>query len=60
MIPPRHFTEAQIQEALDGTFVVHHFTGKIIKIAVPPDFNPYSPQGQKKIQMAGWQKVVEK
>lgn len=53
-------TEQQIRAALDGTFVVHHFTGKIIKIAVPLDFDPYSKRGEKMIQAAGWQKVIDK
>lgn len=53
-------TEQQIREDLDGTFVVHHFTGKIIKIVVPLDFNPYTPQGQRLVHAAGWQKVIDK
>lgn len=59
MTPPRRLTEGQIREGLDGTFVVHHFSGKFIKIAVPHDFNPYTPQGQGLVNAAGWQKVIE-
>lgn len=59
-LTPAEFREQQIREALDGTFVVHHFTGKLIKITVPPDFDPYSKRGEKMIQAAGWQKVIDK
>lgn len=54
MKPP---TEAQIREALDGKFVVHHFSGRLNTIAVPTDFDPFSREGERIIQKHGNAKV---
>lgn len=53
----RRYTEAQIREALDGSYVVHHFTGRLSKIAVPDDFDPFSPEGVRLVQKHSFEKV---
>lgn len=57
-LTPAEFREHQIREALDGTFVAMHFTGRMIPIEVPKDFNPFSAAGRKIIEKAIAQKVV--
>jgi len=53
----RRYTEAQIREGLDGKYVVHHFSGRISQITVPPDFDPFSPAGERLVQKRNYEKV---
>lgn len=53
----RRYTEAQIREALDGKYVVHHFSGRLDTIAVPLDFDPFTKEGERIIQKHGNAKV---
>lgn len=57
-ITPAEFREQEIRAALDGTFVAMHFSGRMIPIEVPKDFNPFSAAGRKIIEKAIAQKVV--
>lgn len=52
-------TQQQIRAALDGTFIAMHFSGRLIALKVPADFDPFSPAGEKTIRRANEQKVVE-
>lgn len=54
----RRYTEAQISEALDGKFIAFHFSGRMLLIDVPTDFNPFSPEGERVVRRAIEQKVL--
>lgn len=57
-LTPAEFLERQMREALDGTFIAMHFSGRMIPMKVPADFNPYSKEGQALIKGKTGQKVL--
>lgn len=54
------FKEQQIREGLDGRYVALHFSGRAVQLTVPPDFDPYSREGETLIRQAIAQKVLGK
>lgn len=54
----KHYTEAQIREALDGKFMAYSVAfGRFEQVKVPLEFDPCTPEGERLLQKIRHTKV---